>query len=578
MSGRKRAARAGALLLSVLLLASPCAVSAEEPEPVDSAAESANSAAESAERYSISASVSDLLETSLHGAYIHGYSDGSFQPENPITRAEAAQMFYGLLISPPEETGEPPFADVGTQWYAPAVNALGQLGAIGGYPDGTFRPDRGITRAEFVAIAARFAEEKQGENRFSDVAETNWAREAILSACAYGWVSGYPDGTFRPASSIRRSEAVVILNNMLGRSPDPEVDQIRFLEEFWDVSFTHWAYGQICEAATPHDYRIDAGTEYWTLGDEYDGSGWELSEGKVKYRVSEEEDYLAGFQPIQGKTYYFDETTRELLTGWQVIDGKHYLLPDLEAGSGPAVNERYTEINYTASNRSYGDVEYITVHYTASPGDTAYGECGYFETSYRGASAHYFVDETSIWQCVREKDVSWHCGNDVYYHEDCRNYNSIGIEMCSKKRNAADYSSPYDSDWYFADGTVNHTVELVRELMMRYGVPLENVVRHHDISLKICPAPYVTDFSAWRNFLALVSAGGTDYDGSYRAQVTAKELNVRSGPGTGYGIVGVLNAGEIVTVSDASVTKATGTGWVKIERGWVSTQYLCRLG
>ena len=119
------------------------------------------------------------------------------------------------------EPGEPSFPDVKVgSWYEEAVNALAAAGFLAGYSDGTFRPNRAVTRAECAAILAKLSGETAAEPAtFPDV-QTHWAREAIALAQEKGWVSGYTDGTFRPNSSVTRSEAVVMLNHFLGRVPD----------------------------------------------------------------------------------------------------------------------------------------------------------------------------------------------------------------------------------------------------------------------------------------------------------------------------------------------------------------------
>lgn len=523
--------------------------------------------------------VGDLLETQAHNAYISGYKNGTFNPAGQITRAEAATLFFNLLKEGPQLTAD--FTDIGTsRWYTTAVRALASLGAIKGYDDGTFRPDNQITRAEFVTIASRFSTILEGEITFTDVRATSWFSKYIASACAHGWISGYPGGAFKPSGKITRAEAVKVLNAMLGRSPDDFVQEIYYTVEFDDVSRSYWAYSEICEASTTHDYTVENGREHWTLPDRYDGTGWTLSEGLVRYRSSQEEGWLKGFNPIGDYTYYFHPETGELQTGWMEVDGYHYLLPGMDQGDNlPEINELLTKTNFTASNRSFGDIEYITVHYTAVPNDTAKGECQYFETQYRGTSASYFVDESGPWRCVADRDVAWHCGNDVYYHDECRNYNSIGIEMCSKKINDANASSPYDSDWYFAEETMEHTAELIRDLMMKYSIPLERVIRHNDVSHKTCPAPFVNDFSAWQDFLSRICEYQTDYDGSYPAEVTAGQLNVRTSPGKDHAIVEVLKKGDSVLVlEERGADNQTEGRWARIDQGWVSYPYICRLG
>ena len=152
------------------------------------------------------------------------------------------------------------------------------------------------------------------------------------------------------------------------------------------------------------------------------------------------------------------------------------------------INKYLTKVNY---NTLKGKVnKYIVIHYTANNGDTALGNCKYFYSTDRGSSAHYFVDETGVWQCVEDKNVAWHCGAKSYKHPYCRNNNSIGIELCSRK----------DDNYYFKDETVNNATELVKELMAKYNIPIENVIRHYDVTGKVCPEPFVRDSKAWQDF------------------------------------------------------------------------------
>lgn len=531
---------------------------------------------EPVEDTSLCREVGDLLKTEEHDAYIFGYQ-GKFRPTGQITRGETAQLFYTLLREKPEPTAG--FSDVPeAAWFYTPVCTLASLGAINGYPDGTFKPGKSITRAEFVTIAAKFSAMQEGGSlRFSDVGETHWAGNAIASCAAYGWINGYEGGTFRPDARITRAEAVTVLNAMLGRSPDPQVERLYFAEEFPDVSRDYWAYAQICEAATSHDYEISGGRETWRDPVAYDGTGWEYEDNSVFYVDPATGERITGFQPIGSYTYYFDPDTGALQTGWKVIDGKHYLLPARnQPASSLKIGELLTLTNYNRANRGFDDVKYITVHYTAEPGDTAKGECQSFYSSYRAASAHFFVDANSIWRCVLDRDISWHCGASTYYHDSCRNYNSIGIEMCCRKSSTYTISA-YDNDWYFAEGTVENTAALVRQLMMQYGIPLENVVRHNDVSHKVCPAPYVNDFSAWQGFLKRVDQGKTDYDGSYPARVTADSVTVHSGPGAGYSVVKTLPKDTEVTVLEERGKDVNAGGrWARIPEGWVHYAYISR--
>ena len=211
--------------------------------------------------------VSDLLETGDHFAYLFGYPDGRFGPDNQMTRAEVAQMFYNLL----REKGETPagrFEDVPAEsWYAPAVNMLASLGILNGVGENRFEPERPITRAEFTAIAMRFAApESGGENIFSDVPADAWFYEPVVGSIRYGWIGGYPDGTFRPYNQITRAEVTTITNRMLARAADGSFlgEHAAELRQFPDVPADFWAYYDIMEATNTHDYTRTDGTEHWT--------------------------------------------------------------------------------------------------------------------------------------------------------------------------------------------------------------------------------------------------------------------------------------------------------------------------
>ena len=150
--------------------------------------------------------------------------------------------------------------------------------------------------------------------------------------------------------------------------------------------------------------------------------------------------------------------------------------------------------NITTKNFDSGSInriKYIVVHFTANNGDTAYGNTNYSK-SYRGASAHYFVDENNIYQSVEDKNIAWHCGAKKYKHSTCRNSNSLGVELCSMKDSKGNF--------YFMDKTVDNAVELVKMLMAKYNVPIANVIRHYDVTGKNCPEPFVRDIKAWQNF------------------------------------------------------------------------------
>lgn len=150
--------------------------------------------------------------------------------------------------------------------------------------------------------------------------------------------------------------------------------------------------------------------------------------------------------------------------------------------------------NFRAASRRPSDICYLVIHFTANDGDSAKNNADYFAREAPGASAHFFVDEREIWQSVQEKDIAWHCGTrGMYFHPYCRNANSLGVELCSRKRG---------EKYYFTPETVKNAQQFVRSLMKRYGIPTENVVRHYDVTHKNCPAPFVEDAGAWQRFKA----------------------------------------------------------------------------
>lgn len=211
--------------------------------------------------------VSGWLETDEHNAFLSGYPDGSFQADKNMTRAEVAQMFYSLLLDKDVKITKS-FSDVPADaWYAKAVNTLSSLGMLGGYPDGTFRPDAPITRAEFAAIALAFAYDPASAScSYTDVSTSAWYYTYVAQATSYGWIGGYPDGSFRPNNSITRAEVAVIVNNMLGRDADESyIDRnADELVSFVDLSKNYWAYYTIMEATNTHDYTSASSGETWT--------------------------------------------------------------------------------------------------------------------------------------------------------------------------------------------------------------------------------------------------------------------------------------------------------------------------
>lgn len=158
-----------------------------------------------------------------------------------------------------------------------------------------------------------------------------------------------------------------------------------------------------------------------------------------------------------------------------------------------------TKFNLKVANRTKKDIKYIVIHYIGGVSG-AKNNAEYWASKYIGSSAHYIVGhEGEIYQSVQDIDIAWHCGADKYKHKECRNANSIGIEMCVRKVNSKNLVAS-DKDWYFEDATVDATVELTKELMKKYDIPESNVIRHYDVTGKTCPAPYVHNTKLWDVF------------------------------------------------------------------------------
>lgn len=168
--------------------------------------------------------------------------------------------------------------------------------------------------------------------------------------------------------------------------------------------------------------------------------------------------------------------------------------------------------NYTAKRT--GAIRYLVVHYTGAPG-TARNNGAYFASRGDiGASAHYFVDAQDIVQSVPDGDRAWHCGAASYRHPECRNDNSIGVELCCYQDAAG--------RWRFDPATVANAAAFVRELMARYGINADHVVRHYDVTGKVCPEPFVRDAAAWAEFKARLTAPETEEDDMTRYNTVAE--------------------------------------------------------
>lgn len=208
------------------------------------------------------------LERGDHYAYIFGYEDNTIRPDNDITRAEVATIFYRLLTDASRDeyhTTDNDFTDVSADaWYNETVSTLANAGVLAGYEDGSFRPNAPITRAEYAAIATRFDDLAAGTSSFTDISG-HWAEAAINAAYSAGWVGGYEDGTFRPDQNITRAEAMALINRVLERAVDSD-GMLDDMQRWVDCHPDAWHYADVQEATNSHDYEREEGEKYetWT--------------------------------------------------------------------------------------------------------------------------------------------------------------------------------------------------------------------------------------------------------------------------------------------------------------------------
>ena len=208
------------------------------------------------------APIPEMLNGEDHYAYLLGYEDGTVRPNGSISRAEVATVLFRLLkddVRAQNLTKDNAYSDVSdTAWYAAAVSTLSKMGVISGYPDGTFRPNAPITRAEFAAMIARFDETaKSADTPFTDISG-HWAENAIGKAYGNGWVEGSSKTVFCPESNLTRAETATLLNRVLHRLPEKESDLLANQIVWPDNPETFWGYLAIQEATNSHEYERKA--------------------------------------------------------------------------------------------------------------------------------------------------------------------------------------------------------------------------------------------------------------------------------------------------------------------------------
>lgn len=214
-------------------------------------------------------SMEAAMQEGTHEAYIHGFKDGTFRPDETVTRAQIAAMIVRNLEM--TYNGKISYTDTKQSFAVKEIEMAREAGIILGFSDGTFRPDQAVTRGQVAAITSRFVQNMCGSSSdsalcetgsslsFPDVEKDYWAAEAIQHAASVGIISGFGNGTFRPEQPITRAQAVVMLNRLFERGPLNGVEK----PTFTDVPTSHWAFGQVEEGATTHSYTIDEQGNEW---------------------------------------------------------------------------------------------------------------------------------------------------------------------------------------------------------------------------------------------------------------------------------------------------------------------------
>ena len=224
------------------------------------------------------APIPEMLNGEDHYAYLLGYEDGTVRPNGSISRAEVATVLFRLLkddVRMQNLTKDNAYSDVSdTAWYAAAVSTLSKMGIISGYPDGTFRPNAPITRAEFAAMIARFDETaKSADTPFTDISG-HWAENAIGKAYGNGWGEGSSKTVFCPESNLTRAETATLLNRVLHRLPEKESDLLANQIVWPDNPETFWGYLAIQEATNSHEYERKADGVYETQTAKRENRDW----------------------------------------------------------------------------------------------------------------------------------------------------------------------------------------------------------------------------------------------------------------------------------------------------------------
>ncbi len=286
-----------------------------------------------------------------HVSYMQGSSDGLFYPESAVTRMELAQMLYVLVGGTPDD--QPAFPDVAADaWYAPAVTAVAGLGLMEADADGNFNPERSVTRAELAVTLAWLIPGKSRDRLdFSDVPATYWAYDAISRAGGYGLFQGDAYGLFHPENTLTRAETAAVFNRLLHYEVDTvTVTAAPDLHVFPDVPASHWAYGEIMEATTDHEYVTVNGQEVWTT------------------YTAEKKVLTDGFYRMDGRLYCVQDGVfvRSASVGYLTFDSDgRYTTGNAELDARlNAIVEAYTNDSMTRDQKLRALYNYVRDHYT----------------------------------------------------------------------------------------------------------------------------------------------------------------------------------------------------------------------
>ena len=207
------------------------------------------------------------LNTADHFAYVQGYPDGTVKPAGNITRAETAAILFRLMDDSSRNTyysTRSGFRDVASgTWYNTYVATLNNAGVITDSANGYFRPNEAITRAELAAMLAAFTDTTRAANYFNDVSAKYWAANAIAICAKLGWINGYPDGSFRPDKNVTRAELMAMINRATGRAPKSADAFLSGMKTWKDNTADKWYYLDVQEATNSHSYTV-RNSEVWT--------------------------------------------------------------------------------------------------------------------------------------------------------------------------------------------------------------------------------------------------------------------------------------------------------------------------